>query len=253
MRLSAGIVAGASVIHALWITSICLQGLLGLVLLTKKSWERFPLFTSYALFNLLEMIAGYVARTNPTIYFRLYWCGEAISILLGLAVVYEIFRTIFVQHPALRRLALFLFALAILGLLIVGGMVIWAKNPGDSKSMTSAILVIAEATRILEVGLLMFLFIFSSAFGLHWRQSTFGIAMGLGIFTAVELLSVTMQSEWGTASVAVFNLIRMLAFNISLLVWIAYIFLPERVAESDLPQRAQLEQWNQAVMELIRQ
>lgn len=245
--------AGASVIHGLWITSICLQALLGVVLLSKKSWHKFPFFTSYSIFNLIELGGSYALRHNGPLYFRFYWSCEAITLLLGLAVVYEVFKTIFVQHPALRRLASILFTLAIVALLGVGAIVLWSKNPGDSKSMTSAILVIAEATRILEVGLLMFLFIFSSAFGLHWRQSTFGIAMGLGIFTAVELLSVTMQSEWGTSSVAVFNLIRMLAFNISLLVWIAYIFLPERVAETDLPERAQLEQWNQAVMELIRQ
>ena len=243
----------SSAIYALWVASICLQALLGLVLLVKQSWQKFPLFTSYALFNLLELTAGYLTRGNTPLYFRVYWCGEAISILLGLGVVYEVFRTIFVQHPALRHLASILFAVTVIVLLTIGGLVIWSKSPSDSKSMTSEILVIAEATRILEVGLLMFLFIFASAFGLHWRQSTFGIALGLGIFTAVELLSVTMQSQWGTSAVAVFNLARMLAFNVSLLVWIGYILLPERAHVSELPETAQLEQWNQALLELIHQ
>ncbi len=243
----------SSAIYGLWVASICLQALLGAVLLGRKAWHKYPLFATYALFNLFELTGSYIARNNIPFYFRFYWTCEAVSILLGLAVVYEIFRTIFIQHPALRRLASILFATAVIVLVSIGAVVIWTKTPVGNQSMTSAILVIAEATRILEVGLLMFLFIFASAFGLHWRQSTFGIALGLGIFTAVELLSVTMQSQWGTSAVAVFNLARMLAFNVSLLVWIGYILLPERAHVSELPETAQLEQWNQALLELIHQ
>lgn len=241
----------SSAIYGLWVASICLQTLLGIVLLVRKSWQRFPLFTSYALFNLFELTGSYIARNNVPFYFRFYWTCEGISILLGLAVVYEVFRTIFVQHPALRRLASALFAAAIVTLLTAGLVVIWARTPIGNKSMTSAILVIAEGTRILEVGLLMFLFVFATAFGLHWRQATFGIALGLGIFTTVELLAVALQSAWGTG--AIFNVVRMAAFNVSLLVWIGYILLPERAHVSELPETAQLEQWNQALLELIHQ
>jgi hypothetical protein len=50
------------------------------------------------------------------------------------------------------------------------------------------------------------------------------------------------------------NVVRILSFNTSLLIWIGYLLVPERtVGKVDLPQRSQLEQWNQAVMELIRQ
>lgn len=244
----------SSAIYGLWVASICLQVLLGVVLLAKKSLHKFPFFTSYALFNLFEIIGGYLLRGNGPLYFRFYWSSVGISILLGLGVVYEVFRTIFVQHPALRRLASILFAAAVVLLVAAGVIVVWIKSPGGSKSMTSAVLVIAEATRILEVGLLMFLFVFASAFGLHWRQATFGIALGLGICTAVELLSVTMQSEWGASEVVLLlNLARMLAFNMSLLIWIGYIVVPERAHVSELPETAQLEQWNQALLELIHQ
>src|SRR5690349_12430078 len=122
-----------SAISGLWIASICLQVLLGAVLLSKKTWEKFPLFTSYAFLNLVEVIVSYAARSNGPFYFRFYWSFEALTILLGLGIVYEVFRTIFVQHPALRQLASLLFTVAILGLLTVGGIVLWSKNPGDSK------------------------------------------------------------------------------------------------------------------------
>jgi hypothetical protein len=98
----------------------------------------------------------------------------------------------------------------------------------------------------------MFLFLFSSAFGLHWRQHVFGISLGLGIFVAVELLAMTMRVQLGVATAPAFDLLRMVSFNVSLLVWLGYLALPERATgRADVPQPAQLEQWNQAVVELI--
>jgi hypothetical protein len=76
--------------------------------------------------------------------------------------------------------------------------------------------------------------------------------LGLGIFVAVELFAVTMRVQFGVAITPTFNLLRMISFDASLLIWLGYIALPERVTgRADVPQPAQLEQWNQAVMELI--
>ena len=115
-------------------------------------------------------------------------------------------------------------------------------------------MVLEEATRTIEVGMLIVLFMCTGAFGLHWRQSVFGIALGLGIFVSVELIAVTMRSQASLAMHNVFSIVRALAYTISLLVWGTYMLLPERAAdESELPQRGQLEQWNQAILELIHQ
>ena len=103
------------------------------------------------------------------------------------------------------------------------------------------------------MGLLLAVFVFSAAFGLHWRQQVFGISVGLGLFTAVELAAIAMRVQFGVTITPAFNVIRMTAFNLSLLIWIGYMLVPERVTRTELPQSAQLEQWNQAIMELIHQ
>jgi len=38
-----------------------------------------------------------------------------------------------------------------------------------------------EAVRTVQLGVVVFLFIFSRIFLLHWRQPVFGVAFGLGI------------------------------------------------------------------------
>jgi hypothetical protein len=242
------------VVQLLWLAGIVCQATLGVVLLCKRSWRIFPFFSLYFATGFAATILIYVFRHNAAVYnFYSYSVVEASGIVLGFAVVYEIFRIVFSGHPGLRRLATLTFRW-VLAILLVIGVVVFAKQASlGFRGVTSALLVLEEAIRIIEVGLLMCLFLLSSAFGLHWRQHVFGIALGLGVFVAVELITVTILGQMGSAVTAV-NVVRILGFNTSLLIWIGYLLSPERNAgKPDLPQRSQLEQWNQAVMELIKQ
>lgn len=220
----------------------------------RKSWKAFPLFVSYFTVGLASSIFIYAFRNHRAFYFYSYWLMEALGVALGFAVLYEIFSNLFSAHTALRRLATVIFRCVLALLLCVGVVVLIKHSPVDFRALTSAVMVVEEAARIIEIGMLMCLFGLSSAFGLHWRQQVFGIALGLGIFVAVELIAVTVWGVTGKAAHDALNVIRVLAFNISLLTWIGYLLVPERAASGvDLPEQSQLEQWNAAVMELIRQ
>jgi hypothetical protein len=139
-------------------------------------------------------------------------------------------------------------------LAVLGCIVAYAQPLGERGHLQAAFFIVEQATRIFEVGLLLSLFLFASAFGLHWRQYAFGVALGLGLFAAVELVGVTMRVQFGVTANAMFAIVRTVSFSSSLLIWIGYILAPELAASpSEIPKRAQLEQWNQAVMELIYQ
>jgi hypothetical protein len=241
----------------LWYAGMGLQGLLVLVMLTKGIWNKFPVFFSYSLFALAASVGAYAVRSSPFLYFYLYWVGEAVGLLLGIAVFFEIFRKLLRPYMALRRTATLILSLAVAALVGLSVLSAYAQPPGNHSSLATAMLVGEEATRIFEIGLLMFLFIFSTAFGLHWRQQAFGITLGLGIFVAIELIGVTMRAHLGTlpaGTFAIFSMVRMVSFDLSLLVWMGYMLFPERaVVGAEMPKRAQLEEWNQAVMELIHQ
>jgi len=239
-------------INALWLGGLVLQAFLVVMLLTKKVWKNFPIFLSYCIFNFMAAGAMFALTPYKRVYFWGYWLTEGIGLMLGFGVVYEVFGTLFVSHPALKRLAASVFRWALVALVLLSAVVVYTHPQTHQNGLMKAVLVFEEATRIVEVGLLMFLFLCSSVFGLHWRQHVFGISLGLGIFVAVELLAVTMRVQFGCATTPAFNLLRLISFDASLLIWLGYIALPERVASrADVPQQAQLEQWNQAVMELI--
>lgn len=240
-----------------WVAALLLQAALAGVLIAKKLWRRFPFFFSYCLLNFVLGLGLFVVfRLNPhgRLYMYAYWMKEALGLLLGFALLYEIFRHLFAPYLALRRLARQIFQGAV-ALLILLGWVVWYAQPlGESNHLQASFFLVEQVTRILEVGLLFSLFLFTSAFGLHWRQYVFGIALGLGVFTAVELVAVTMRLQFGLTAGSIFNMCRSVSFNASLLIWIGYILAPDMVASpAEMPKRAQLEQWNRAVMELIYQ
>ncbi|HET9284595.1 MAG TPA: hypothetical protein VFR24_21785 [Candidatus Angelobacter sp.] len=240
-----------SLIDGLTLAGAVLQGALALVLLGRKAWKRYPLFTCYAIFGFAVSMMFFFLQRRPTIFFYGYWIQEAITISLGFAVVYEIFKNLFSTHEALLKLAGLIFRWTATALLCLGVAVILVQSPGTIH-LGKAVLVLEEATRVVEVGLLMFLFGASAAFGLHWKQAEFGIALGLGLYVAVQLATVALRSQIGVQAWQVMNVVSILAFDSSLLVWLGYLLAPERVTSAgEVPKRAQLEQWNQAVMELI--
>ena len=66
----------------------------------------------------------------------------------------------------------------------------------------------------------------------------------------MELIAVTMKLQFS----GTFNIVRSIAFDTSLLLWLGYLLAPESATQrTDVPKLSQLEQWNQALMELIHQ
>lgn len=243
-----------SLMSALIYAGLALQATLVAVLLIKKCWATLPLFTVFATFNFLGAWVIFAVHKDPKLYFYSFWIVECLAVVLGLMVVYEVFQRLLAGYPALHKLAKIIFNVTVVGLALLGGAVIYFQAPHGAARLSDGVLVVQEATRSMEIGLLMFLFLFATIFGLHWRQHEFGIALGLGIFVAIELISVAIKTHVGYVAAEPFGVIRVMAIDSSLLIWLGYILIPERVAsQAELPKRAQLEQWNHAMMELISQ
>jgi hypothetical protein len=239
-------------IRDLGLVGLTLQGLLALAILAKQSWRRFPFFSAYVWSSFAFGIAGYTLQRSHVLYFYTYWIGEAVGIALGLLIVYEIFRHLFSVHAALLRLATITFRIAIVLLLSAGLTVFLMQTPSHTSSLGAAVMAVEQAARIIEVGLLMILFGCSAAFGLHWKQAEFGIALGLGFFATIELMAVTLRPLVGHPGAAMLNVMRIAALDCSLFIWMGYLLAPpERAKAAVGVPKAQLEQWNQAVTELI--
>ena len=234
-----------------WLLGLILQGILVSALIVKRRWSILPIFTLYSIFSFLSVLGLYAVYYLDfrRIYFWFYWANEGISVFLGLAVVYEIFRKLFTPYRSLRKFATHVFLVAVVLLVILAFVVVYLEAAGIS----IVVLIIEQAARILEVGTLLFFFLFARAFALKWRHDIFGIALGFGLVATVELVISTMRIQFGIFAAPTLMLTRSLAFVFSLVIWIYYVLWLDPAQVPTATPKSQLEKWNRAVMELIYQ
>jgi len=239
--------------NALWLTNLGIQGIVAVVLLGKGLWKKFPVFTAYCTASWLTGVALYFMR-DPVQSSYLYWASNIILMFVELGVTYEIFKNLFAHQDSLRRLASSALYWSIIGLLILGAAALYVQPPVAGQSYVPAVYVIAEALRIMEVGLILALFLFSKAFGISWRQPVFGLALGLAILTTSDLAGIAIRAHFGFSAIQIMNIVDLMGLSAGFLVWLGYMLAPERVeVYAGLPSRNQLDQWNQAIKELIYQ
>jgi hypothetical protein len=237
------------------IAGIGVQALLALAILLKKYWRIYPAFSAYLLFGLFESVVLYPLYLEnwQTAYFYTFWICEAVGIFLGLSVVREIFVNMFQAYPALRRMATIVFRVSVAALVVFGGFLVNVQSV-DAGGLAKGISLANEVARLIELGSIVFLFLCASVFGLHWRQNVFGVALGLGMLVAFELADNTLVWHVSKTAVHALNLAKGIAYLTSLFIWLGYLIVPERLtSRADVPGQEQLEQWNQAVAELISQ
>jgi hypothetical protein len=239
-----------------WLGGIVLQIFLVAAVVARRVERRFPWFATYVLANLAISGVLYVVGSlysTGTAYFYYYWVTQGIIFLLSLAALFEVFTHLLASYPGLKRLAHLVFRCAILVLTIFGSAVIIAHSRGGTPN--APFVVLETGVRIGQVGLVFLLFGFAGVFGLHWRHSSFGIAMGFGFYAGVQLIALAVHSyKSSIAAGHIFSLATLLAFDISLLIWLRSVLAPQSAISNDqVIVRAELEQWNKALTELIYQ
>src|SRR5579872_4967943 len=80
-----------ALISVFWVLSLVLNCGLVAVLIGKGSLRKFPFFGAYAIFNLFASGLGYLVHGFWNVYLFTYWICECVGVILGFAVVYEVF------------------------------------------------------------------------------------------------------------------------------------------------------------------
>jgi hypothetical protein len=180
---------------------------------------------------------------------------QVLSIALRFAIIHEIFSQVFRPYPGLGELSRRLLRWASVVLVLVA-IVVAAYAPGDATHpILSGINVIARAVGLVQSGLLVFLFLFSSYFGLSWKNYVYGIAVGMGIFASVDLATSAIRLATGPgAGSYVYSLVTMATYHCCVLIWLVYMLAPEsaRRPVNELPSH-NLEEWSTALQRLLLQ
>lgn len=250
-----------------WIARIVLHAILLAFLVQRKSHREFPSFVLFTGWAVADSIVLWImdqpgVATGAEYYqvFRIAAAGEAI---LSFAVLYELFKRILRDYPVLNTVGRSLYRWAILLFVVIALGLAWSAPATGSGTLMATFWVMQRTVRLLECGVLVFLFIFARSFGLSWRNRAFGIALGLGIAAAVSLATSAIQSRsepaLATASPTavlihnVFQVVNQVGDLSAVLVWIKYLLARERVSIVSLPALPphDLKTWNQEIRKLV--
>ena len=234
----------------LWFGHPVLQAAVAIVMCRRKLHHAFPLFFSYVLAQIVIFTLTYpIYRSGSyAAFFYASWIGSALSVVLGFKVIHEIFLDVFRPFHTLKDLGTLLFRWAGLVMLLVAFVVAASSPAGQESPLAQATLISQRCVRVIQCGLVLFLLVFSRYLGVSWRQRSFGIALGFGVFAGIEL---TLVALWVGRFItyATKDLVNMAAYNCAIVIWFYYVVSksPAREITAHLlrPQR-----WEQSLTDL---
>lgn len=226
-----------------------------LALIRAKAARKFAFLTALLTVRLVADLAGLVLiefavrviekHLAYKMYFYVYWSSYAIEAVLNLLIIVSIFRLAMAPLKGLQRLGMLVFKWAgAISVAIALGIAISPHQSG-SAFMTAMITQLEQTSSILTLCLLLFVCFAIRPMGLSYRSRIFGVSLGLGITSAVSLVSAAWISR-APQMYSVVNVIWGITGCLSLLLWSAYFAFPEpkrRIIM--LPTTSPFLRWNQ--------
>jgi hypothetical protein len=209
-----------------YIPSCLLLALVG-VLMKRRGFSVAPFFFAYAIFAVGADSARFLARNHAHAYYATYWLTEGGYDILGILVMYEVLRTV------LGNLSRGWWVRLVFPVLLVAGVGLSLARASSVPSQfghgLGFYIVAGEiAVRFVQVFIFAGVVTLVPVLGLRWRQYSFGIASGFGLYATVSLLTTTKLSDFGTRFMFLWNLVSLVAYSLAVLIWIWFFSVPEK-------------------------
>lgn len=245
--------------HYLWVAPHALQLVIVAMMWRRGVARKFPVFLVYTITEILQggvlFFADHSASVSAYRYRQAEVAFGIISCILRFGLIYEIYSNVFRPYPSLEEVGRLVLRWSG-ALLLVAGIGIMAYSPGAGfQRLDVGLVFVSRTVSLTQIGILSILFIFSSYLGITWRNLVFGIALGLGIFSTVDLAVAALRLQSVPVSTNLFfDFVTMVTYHICVVVWLCYILVPEvkRTPVQHVPENS-LEQWNAEMERLLLQ
>jgi hypothetical protein len=212
------------IMYVSWLLGPVLQITLLVFMIRRKLQGVFPRFFSYIVLQIVKSgILFLIYRYNHEGYFDAYWSGNAISVLLAVAVMDEILHNLLKQYEGIQSLTTIIFRWSCGLLLLLSILNAFSSQQTSADRVVSAVLAFDRSVRVMQCGLFFLLMILCRVLRNCWKQHVFGIALGFGIFASIELMLVSIVMHFGEAPVAILSLVKSAAYNGVTLLWIMFL------------------------------
>jgi hypothetical protein len=213
-----------------FIPSCLLIALLGL-LIGRGVNRTLPAFFIYVGFAVIADLARFAVRNHAAAYYGTYYITEAGYDLLGILVMYEAMRSVLAGLGQARwgRVA---FPAVVLAAVLLSLARVSAAPDQFSRRMAFFILRGEVAARFVQVMVFAGLVTLVPLLGMRWRQHSFGVATGFGLYSTVMLLTTVKFSDFGTSFTFLWGLTSLVAYSVTVIIWIWFFAVAQK---SDTP------------------
>jgi len=231
-----------------WLVGPALQLILLAYMVRRRLHNVFPRFFSYIVFQILKSgVLLLVFHYYETVYFDAYWTGNAVSVILAVAVMDEILRSLFKEYGGSQTLGSMIFRWTSGLLLLLAIVNALTSQETSVDRVVATVLNFDRSVRIMQCGLFCLLMILCRYLRHCWRQRVFGIALGFGVFASIELILVSIAIRYGNASAPIISIVKSLAYNGVTLLWIGYL----KQQSQSIPEMEVVPQLNARTIALV--
>jgi hypothetical protein len=238
----------------IWLATVATQLGVAMIIVRKRFYRECPFFATYTAVHVVRSAVLLALHFSgwDTEYFYFFWAMEPITEALAFGVIYELFSNLLKPFAGILQISrlLWKWCLAILFLLAVGYSAY--ANAQGKMPYIAGMLAFEQGVHIVQAGLVIFLFLFSSALAITWRHYAFGIALGFGINASVDLAVSATLAFHGPSASDVYVILRPLTYLFTTALWFTYLVSPvPRRKSAHLPENSNLERWNEAVLSVM--
>jgi hypothetical protein len=222
--------------------------------------RRFPAFVAFALLIPTAEIATYLADISPRInaenFWRIVWAGLLLEAALKIVLMGEVFSRVFGDYASVASLGKSLIRGTGAALVLAAVLVAALAQRDNHSWLISGAHLLQQTIYFVECGLLLFIFAFAAYFRLTWDNSSFGIALGLGVSACVHLGTWAVMANGGLPGKRnLLDFLNMATYHVCVLIWIYYLLFPQKVVPTSavlLPEN-NLDIWNRELERLLQQ
>jgi len=233
----------------LWLVPLSLQAVIAVAIFWRRLVRVFPIFFSYTVLVPVRDIILLLLPFPGNRYSFVFWWGDAVVILLSLAVIFEVLWHLFRPYRFLHFVFRLIWVVALIT--TACALTLLRTGPQGADRVLESIILMERSARVLQVGLLITLILLMSRLGLTWQHYSLGIAAGFGIYSALDLILLELRGHLHFVNYAAFAFLGSGAYNLAVLVW-AFYFLRSRTGTPvrSLPS-TELANWNDALTEHV--
>lgn len=238
----------------IWATSVASMAIVLMAMLLRRQFRMYPVFGSFVIY---ELVSGFIVRwyylnLDKNHYWFVYWSNQLVEGILSLFVLQELFRVVLRPYSCFRSTSRNLFRDGAIVLIPIALWMGYATPHASLAEVTNSLVSFERSLSFVELSLVLLLFLFCSLFALHWRPYSLGIALGIGLWSCVELLASSYRVHLGYSVTDAYQWAAPLAFDVGGVIWAFWLVRrEENLPESEALLSPQLARWDMALDELL--